>query len=71
MLYCGGGEGERLVSSHGLGWVSPSGDFTALNSMLRAIANEQIWLSKKEIQERSLVAFNAEKQFKDLVKVLD
>ena len=71
MLYCGGGEGERLVSSHGLGWVSPSGDFTALNSTLRAIANEQIWLSKKEIQERSLVAFNAEKQFKDLVKVLD
>ena len=71
MLYCGGGEGEHLVSSHGLGWVSPSGDFTALNSMLSNISSKQVWPSKKEIQERSLNVFNAEKQFKDLVKTLD
>lgn len=31
VLFCGGGEGERIVSNHGLGLVSPPGNYNALS----------------------------------------
>jgi hypothetical protein len=70
LLYCGGGEGEVLVTSNDLGWVAPSGNFEKLNEVLREISNGKNWPAKQEIQQRSIKAFNAEKQFKNLVKKL-
>jgi glycosyltransferase involved in cell wall biosynthesis len=37
VLFCGGGEGARIVQEHGLGWVCPAGDETCIVNTLRAI----------------------------------
>lgn len=70
LLYCGGGEGEILVTSNDLGWVAPSGNFEKLNEVLREISNGKNWPAKQEIQQRSIKAFNAEKQFENLIEKL-
>lgn len=72
ILYCGGGEGETLVKKNNLGWVSPSGDFKALNDLLKEIGKQDgAWPSKKSVQDRSVTVFNAQEQFKDLITVID
>lgn len=71
MLYCGSGEGERLVDFHNLGWVSPSGDFAALNKLIMEISNQTAWPLKKDIQEKTVLVFDSQQQFKNLVALLD
>jgi len=71
MLYCGGGEGEDLVASNNLGWVSPSGDFKALNDMLRKMEFQKEWPTKKKVQDTCVRIFNSQKQFEDLVYLLN
>lgn len=73
ILYCGGGEGEALVRDHNLGWVSPSGDFMALNTLLQEIAKQDItfWPTKTAVQDNSIVFFNAKQQFNAFMKLLD
>ncbi len=71
MLYCGGGEGEDLVKAHKLGWTSPSGDFRALNNLLREITSLKYWPVKNEIQQTTITVFDSRKQFKKLVEHLN
>ena len=71
MLYCGGGEGEDLVKTHKLGWISPSGDFKALNNLLREITSQKYWPVKSEIQQTTITVFDSRKQFKKLVEHLN
>ena len=39
ILYAGGGEGEQIISSYGLGFVSAPGDFDALRSNIMKMKN--------------------------------
>lgn len=70
MLYCGGGEGEELVLKNELGWVAPSGDFKGINNTLASISSGTQWPTKKEVQQRAITSFNAQKQFENLLEVL-
>jgi glycosyltransferase involved in cell wall biosynthesis len=71
MLYCGGGEGEDVVATHNLGWVSPSGDFAALNKMLRKIESQKEWPSKNYVQDTCAHIFDSQKQFEGFISVLN
>ncbi len=71
MLFCGGGEGEDLVSSHNLGWVSPSGDFKMLNALLQKIESQKEWPSKNKIQDTCVRLFDSQRQFDELVTALN
>lgn len=67
MVYCGDGEGSEIVKTNELGWVSPSGDFKTLNTLLNRMAHQEKWPLKKEIQTRSITSFSAETQFKNFI----
>lgn len=73
ILYCGGGEGEMLVRENNLGWVSPSGDFVALNTLLTEMAQQDaaMWPSKKSVQDNSMAAFDAQEQFKAFITTIN
>jgi glycosyltransferase involved in cell wall biosynthesis len=43
VFYCGSGEAKRIIETHQIGWVSPSGDYVALQS------NVQQWLQTSAI----------------------
>jgi glycosyltransferase involved in cell wall biosynthesis len=70
ILYFGGGEGETIVESYGLGWVADVEDFAELNIKLRKIemsdrgALEQL---KEQVFVTSSKEFNLNRQIKDLI----
>lgn len=71
LLYCGGGEGEELVTKHNLGWIVPPDDFAQLNNKLQKLALLKPWPRKKDIQDNALKAFDSRLQFKRLLLALD
>ena len=50
LLFCGGGEGEKLVQQHSLGWTCPPGDTAALADLLTQVRSlpPADWAAKKE-----------------------
>ena len=71
MIYCGGGEGEQLIKTHQLGWVVSPGDFEALNTLISGLKQPFKDVEKVAVQKRALLAFDARKQFKQLLDHLD
>lgn len=70
ILYFGGGEGENIVANHGLGWVVPVGDFTAMQHQLLEINNldkSDLAALKTKVFEQAQTDFDIEKQVKDLI----
>ena len=70
ILYCGGGEGETIVTENNLGWVAGVGDFDSLNSVISTISNlgkEKMQLMKSHVFEQSQVHFNLELQIQTLI----
>ncbi len=49
LIFCGGGEGEKLVQQYNLGWTAPPGDLRALTTSLQAIKSfsSTDWTEKK------------------------
>ncbi|HEU4497417.1 MAG TPA: glycosyltransferase family 4 protein [Flavobacterium sp.] len=71
ILYCGGGEGEDIVSEKQLGWVVEPGDFKQFNGILKDISNigkKNIQQLKKRIFETSAREFDLNRQIKDLIE---
>jgi len=67
MLYFGGGEGERLVKTHKLGWTAEPGNYQALNQVINTIDKETLTLENNErIKNIALEQFDFNKQLKSL-----
>lgn len=70
ILYFGGGEGETIVANHGLGWVVPVGDFTAMQRQLleiNALDKSALAALKTKVFEQAQMNFDIEKQVKGLI----
>lgn len=71
LLYFAGGEGGTLVEDESLGWVVPVSAYTELQHFINTISEEKLGqFPKVKIQERSVLAFDFERQFHDFVKVI-
>jgi hypothetical protein len=65
LLFCGGGEGEKLVQKHNLGWTAPPGDMAVLKGMLENIKRLPAaeWLQKQiACQQAAKGVFNSTTQ---------
>lgn len=70
LLYCGGGEGEALVSTHQLGWTAPAGDWAAVSVCLEEISRippEDWSRMRKEIAAFAAANFDPENQLRELI----
>ncbi len=49
LVFCGGGEGEKLVQQHNLGWTCPPGDLVVLTALLQKIKalSPTTWMEKQ------------------------
>lgn len=71
ILYFGGGEGETIVNENKMGWVSPVGNYQALNQQLIHISKmdkSDLILMKTAIFNTAKTAFNLDNQLADLIK---
>ena len=68
MIYFGGGEGEKIIEEHQLGWVAKVGDYNNLNAIINEINTSEITINNKiKIQQTAFEFFDFNKQLKDLV----
>ena len=71
VLFCGGGEGAEIVRRHGIGFVSPPGNFRALENNIRALAalsrNDRNDLSKRCL-DTARQAFDFKTQFEEFLR---
>lgn len=70
ILYFGGGEGESIVTYHGLGWVVPVGDFSTMQHQLleiNALDKSELAALKTKVFEQAQTNFDIEKQVKGLI----
>ena len=70
ILYFGGGEGEDIVKKHNLGWVAESGNYDALNRMLKVIQADLDSNRTQKIQDVSLENFDFSEQLERLTTIL-
>lgn len=71
ILYFGGGEGENIVSNHGLGWVSPVENYDDLNQKLKVISGmPKSGLDKMKLQifAEAKHSFDLDNQIKLLIR---
>ena len=50
ILYFGGGEGEKIISANGLGWIAPAGNFFALNQLIDSLTFQEINMVRQSIK---------------------
>lgn len=71
MLYFGGGEGETIIKSHGLGWVAEAGNYKELNTVISSIDREVLSTElRKNIMEKSKREFDFSQQLNQLKEML-
>lgn len=69
ILYFGGGEGEKIVKKHLLGWTAKAGDYNNLNNVISSIEVNGLNLTLKEnIRKTALDNFDFNKQLNALIK---
>ena len=74
LLFCGGGEGEKLVQQHNLGWTCPPGDTGALTQLLTQIKAlpPADWAAKKTAcRQAASGVFNREAQEEAFLKFME
>lgn len=74
VLFCGGGEGERIVTSYGFGLVSPPGDYEALRKnviKLRQLPDADYLLLRRLCKEASKGVFSFDEQMKAYYRFID
>ncbi|WP_298237180.1 glycosyltransferase family 4 protein [uncultured Algibacter sp.] len=68
MLYFGGGEGEKIIKNHHLGWVAKAGSYNDLNKVISEIKKVEIgYKSKLKIQSKAIENFNFINQLEEFV----
>lgn len=73
ILFCGGGEGERIVTEHGFGLTSLPGDYEALSrniTKMKTISNTEYLDLRKRCIEASKNEFSLEVQMQKYYKFL-
>lgn len=74
ILFCGGGEGERIVSSHGFGIKSAPGDYEALKEnimKLKSLSNADYLSLRNNCRDASKSEFSFDMQMKRYYKFLE
>ncbi|MBT8270734.1 MAG: glycosyltransferase family 4 protein [Bacteroidia bacterium] len=72
VLYFGGGEGEKIVAEHGLGWTAEAGNYEVLNRVLRGITKADLSMEKRhEIRATAKEQFNFKSQLERLMERLN
>lgn len=67
IIYFGGGEGEKLVEKHQLGWIAEAGNYTALNETISTLKASDFDLNfRRKIQETATTRFDTSSQLKAL-----
>ncbi|GGH37920.1 glycosyltransferase [Mangrovimonas yunxiaonensis] len=70
-LYFGGGEGEKLVLDHQLGWVAEAGNYSHLNQVLSRIDPSSLHLENRlKLQQLALNCFDFNKQLTAFAKLI-
>lgn len=63
ILYFGGGEGEKIIAKHQLGWVANPGNYEQLNSIINTIDTDELSLKKRiQIQQTAERHFDFNRQ---------
>ena len=65
ILFCGGGEGERIITSRGFGFVSTPGDYDMLKeniSRLKSLSDVDYLFLRKKCQDASKGEFSFDEQ---------
>ncbi|WP_299223615.1 glycosyltransferase family 4 protein [uncultured Psychroserpens sp.] len=71
MLYFGGGEGETIITSYGLGWVAEAGNYSHLNEVISKIDKSMLSDTMRDkIRETSANVFDFNSQLLQLKKRL-
>ncbi|WP_114492271.1 glycosyltransferase family 4 protein [Candidatus Ulvibacter alkanivorans] len=72
VLYNAGGEGEKLVVTHELGWVLPVQDMDALQAFVNSLSLEKLSVyPKNKVQQRALQAFDFDTQFSEFFRSIE
>ena len=72
VLYFAGGEGGDIVKKADLGWVIPVNDFEALQVFLNNfLISDLKQYPKQSVQQNSITAFDFNRQFKKLMKIIE
>lgn len=71
MLYFGGGEGETIIKTHGLGWVAEAGNYEDLNAVIASINRKTLSKElRQSIMESGNQTFDFNKQLNRLKDML-
>ena len=65
ILFCGGGEGEQIINTHGFGFVSEPGDFEKLKdniARLKSLSDEEYLLMRKKCRDAAKNEFSFDRQ---------
>ncbi|MCF6306652.1 MAG: glycosyltransferase family 4 protein [Flavobacteriaceae bacterium] len=72
VLYFAGGEGETIVNYFCIGWTIPVNNNSALQDFITTLSSEKLKeFSNCNIQEKSVINFDLNKQFEKLVNTFD
>ncbi len=72
ILYFAGGEGEKIIMEHQLGWVVPVNDFDKLQSFIDNLTVEKMTMfSKLQVQNNAVNHFDFSIQLHQLIKILN
>jgi len=74
ILFCGGGEGEQIVISHGFGFVSAPGDYDMLKdniSKLKSLSDTDYLLMQKNCQDAAKDEFSFDRQMEHYFNFLE
>ncbi|OBX21842.1 MULTISPECIES: glycosyltransferase family 4 protein [Bizionia] len=71
MLYFGGGEGERIIQQHQLGWIAEAGNYGHLNKTIQGLRKHELSFKKRGlIQQAAQENFDFNNQLLKLKAVL-
>ena len=68
ILFCGGGEGEHIVTSYGFGFVSAPGNYELLKekiTRMKSLSDDEYLLMRKKCQDASKDDFSFDKQIQN------
>jgi len=69
IIYFGGGEGESLIETNQLGWISKDGDYDNLNAVISTIKPTDLNFDfRKKIQQTATENFDFNLQLKQLIQ---
>jgi glycosyltransferase involved in cell wall biosynthesis len=74
LLYCAGGEGEKIVSRHNLGFTSPPNNIKALSEniyRITSLPSDEYFLLRQSCRNASRNYFSFDKQMQAFIDKLN